>query len=390
MRVRVQNRRFVPALIHALIGTAVLYVGATTGLAAWRTAEAAPRPGPGALPSVVENVPSSVPTTAEYGPLGGISMVFAGTEVRDGLVGTVDHPWIAVSAHTGEYRAIDGPELPAAGASVMTISRDGNLLAWSTGTGVVVYDAVAGESRELEVDGLDHVGDFSPDSRLLLVHGDELGVLDVANGDVLATVEGDDAVMTRAAWRADSSAVDVVVGARLITLDVADDETSFQPTDIPEPAVLAWSSDGQQLASLREADGVKRLFISRLQPTGVVTDGAQIPTEGLALDRLLGFSGQRSIAVVAYPSESGGLERVMDIPLDARSPVDLTTLPPPGENWVGTDTLAVASDGLVAGSTDYPEQIWAWSYLARLVACGVFALFLLGLYVTRRPGASRR
>ncbi len=68
----------------------------TIGLAAWHTSQADPQPGAGALPTVVENAPASVPTTDEYGPVGGVSLVFAGTEVRDGLTGTLEHPWIAV------------------------------------------------------------------------------------------------------------------------------------------------------------------------------------------------------------------------------------------------------------------------------------------------------
>jgi hypothetical protein len=33
--------------------------------------------------------------------------------------------------------------------------------------------------------------------------------------------------------------------------------------------------------------------------------------------------------------------------------------------------------------------VWPWSYTSRLVGCSVFALFLLGLYVTRRPRPGR-
>ena len=103
------------------------------------------------------------------------------------------------------------------------------------------------------------------------------------------------------------------------------------------------------------------------------------------MDRLLGFSGERTVAVVAYLLESGSVERILDIHLDGRPPNDLTTLPAPGENWVDTGTLAIAADNLVAGSTDYEDQVWPWSYTARLVSCVLFMLFLLGLYVTRRP-----
>lgn len=389
MRVRIQRRGLVPALMVAVGGAVTLYLGATVGLAAWHTSRAAPLPGAGALPSVVENAPPSVPTTGDYGPIGGVSLVFAGTEVRDGLTGDLEHPWIAVSSHTGEYRALDAPDLPAAAASVMTTSHDGNLLAWATGSGVVVYDAVSGESRTWALDGVDRVGDFSPDSGLLLVGGAQLGIVDVTTGDLVASAETDDAVLERAAWRADSSAVDFVVGSDLTTLDTTGD-TSTRRTDIPEDASLAWSPDGEQLASLRTLDGAKRLFLTQLGTAGTSGESVQVSTEGIALDRMLGFSGERTVAVVAYELETGSIERILDIPLDGRSPADLTTLPPPGDNWVDTGTLSVASDNLVAGSTTYPNQVWPWSYTSRLVACSLLSLFLLGLYVTRRPRSSRR
>ena len=389
MRVRIQRRGLVPALVVAVVGTLLLYLASTMGLAAWHASRAAPQSGAGALPTVVENAPPSVPTTDEYGPIGGVSLVFAGTEVRDGLLGTLERPWIAVASHTGEYRAIDAPDLPAPGPAAMTTSRDGNLLAWATGDGVVVYDTVTGESRSLSVDGVDQVGGFSPDSTLLLAHGEELSILDVTSGEVVATADAADDVLGRTAWRFDSSAVDFVVGSELTTLG-ADGDVTTQPTDIPEPAPLAWSPTGDRLASLRTVDGAKRLFLSQLGEDGTLADGEQVSTEGIALDRLLGFSGERTVAVVAYLSESGSVERILDIPLDGRSPSDLTTLPPVGENWFDTSTLAIASDNLVTGSTEYPSQVWAWSYTSRLVACTLFSLFLLGLYVTRRPRSSRR
>lgn len=388
MRLRFQRRGLVPALIVAVVATALLYLATTAGLAAWKTSQAAPEAGAGALPTVVENAPASVPTTSEYGPVGGASMVFAGTEVRDGLAGTLEHPWIAVSSHTGDYRAIDAPDLPAPGRAVMSVSHDGNLLAWPTGDGLVVYDAVTGESRELPVAGTDHVGAFSPDSTMVLAAGDELAIVDVTTGDVLASAD-DPSVIARTAWRADSSAVDFVSGGDLTTLET-DGETTSQPTDIPDDAALAWSPTGRELASLREVDGVNRLFLSTLERRGTVSDGQQVDTDGISLDRLVGFSGERTVAVIAYLLESGSVERLLDIPLDGRSPANLTTLPPPGENWADTGTLAIASDNLVAGSTDYPNQVWPWSYTSRLVACVLFVLFLLGLYVTRRPRSARR
>jgi len=372
-------------VVLAVVGTVLLYLASTTGLAVWHASRAAPQPGAGALPAVVENAPDSVPTTGGYGPVGGVSLVFAGTEVRDGLLGTLEHPWIAVASHTGEYRAIDAPDLPAPGAAVMTTSHDGNLLAWPTGDGLVVYDAVTGESRELAVDTVDHVGAFSPDGSLLLAQGAQLDVVDVASGDVVASAAAGVDTLGRAAWRADSSAVDFVAGDTLTSLGVPDGDVTTQPTDIPASASLAWAPNGRRLISLQQVEGAKRLFLSALGRDGSLSEGEQVSTEGIALDRLLGFSGDQTVAVVAYQLESGSVERILDIHLDGRSPSDLTILPPPGENYVDTNTLTIATDNLVAGSTNYDDQIWPWSYTARLVACILFMLFLLGLFLTRRP-----
>ena len=320
MRVRIQKRGLVPALIVAVVGTVLLYLASTVGLAAWHASQAAPQSGIGALPTVVENAPPSVPTTDEYGPVGGVSLVFAGTEVRDGLLGTLEHPWIAVASHSGDYRAIDAPDLPSPGPDVMTTSHDGNLLAWATGDGAVVYDAVTGESRALALNGVDHVGDFSPNSSLLLVHGEQLAIVNLSSGGVVATADADDAVLGRAVWRADSSAVDFVVGSELTTLGAEGGDVSTQPTDIPELASLAWSPNGDQLASLRTMDGVKRLFLSPLGEDGSLADGEQVSTAGISLDRLIGFSGERTVAVVAYLLESGSVERDVEDPLDAPPP----------------------------------------------------------------------
>ena len=385
MRVRIQKRGLIPALIVAVVGTGLLYLGATEGLVAWNSSRAEPQGGVGALPSVVENAPPSVPTTDEYGPLGAVSLVFAGTEVRDGLFGSLDDPWIAVASNGGGYRALKAPRLPAAGPGVMTVSHDGRLLAWPSEAGVVVYDAVTGDARTLEIEGVDHVGGFSPDSGMVLAYAGQLSVVDVETGEVVATAEAEPETLRRTAWRADSGGVDFVSGDELTTIAVPAGDVSTQPTDVPEQASLAWSPGGDQLISLREMDGVKRLFLSQMGRDGTLSDGKQVSTDGISLDRLIGFSGDRTVAVVAYLLESGSLERILDIPLDGRSATDLTTLPSVGENWVSTDTLAIASDNLVAGSVDYEGQLWPWSYTARLVACALFAFFLFGLYVTRRP-----
>lgn len=384
MRVRIQRRGLVPAVVVAVVGTVLLYLGSTVGVAAWNASRADPVAGSGALPTVVENAPSSVSTTAEYGPPGGVALVFAGTEVRNGLLGEVEHPWITVTSHGAEYRALIAPDLPEAGPAVMATSRDGNLLAWPTDGGLEAYDTVTAETRKLPIEGVEHVGAFAPDSSMVLTYGDQLTAVDVRSGDTVAAVAADSAAVSRAAWRPDSSAFDFVTDGELTTVAVTDGAESRQPTEIPERASLAWSATGDRLASLRVKDGGKRLFLSRLGEGGAVARGEQVGTQGISLERLIGFSGERTIAVVAFLLESGSVERILDIPLDGRSPTDLTTLPSPGANWVGSDTLAIAADNLVAGSIATDDRVWPWTYSARLVACILLSGFLLGLYVTRR------
>lgn len=386
MRIRVQRRGLVPAIILAVVGTALLYVAATYGVAAWHASRTSVESGVGTLPSQIENVPDTVPTTDEYGPVGSVSVVFAGTEARRGLLDTIDDPWIAMSAQNGEYRALVAPDLPDPVAGAVTTSPDGNQLAWIGDSGVVVYDTVTGDSEELSVPGVSAVGAFAPDGSMLLTYAAEgLAVVHVAGGEVVATTEAPPETVTRAAWRPDGSAVDVVTGSQLTTLALPSGDVTQQDTELPETASLAWSQTGDRLVSLQEASGANRLFVSELGEDGALGTPTQVDSTGLAIDRLLGFSGERTVAVVALQLSSGSLEQIVDVPLDGRSATPLTVLPAPGENWAGTPTMSVATDVLYQGSTEFPDRVWPWSYTARLVGCLIVALFLLGLYVTRRP-----
>ena len=386
MRIRIQRRGLVPAIAIAIVGTVLLYLGSTYGVAAWHASRTSVEAGVGTLPALIENAPDTVPTTDEYGPLGSVSVVFAGTDVRRGLFGSVDDPWIAMSAQSGEYRVLIAPDLPAPAAGAVLLSPDGNRLAWAAGSGVVVYDTVTGESEELSVAEASAVGAFSPDGSQLLAYAAEaIVVVDAATGDVVATVDAPAEALPRAAWRPDGSAVDVVVGSELTTLEVPSGDVSTQPTELPEAATLAWSPTGDRLVSLQEESGAQRLFVSEVAGDGSVGAPTQIDTTGLAIDRLFAFSGERTVAVIALQLESGSLEQIVDVPLDGRSASALTGLPSPGENWVGTPTLAVATENLFTGSTEFNDPVWPWSYTARLVGCTIFSLFWLGLYVTRRP-----
>jgi hypothetical protein len=230
------------------------------------------------------------------------------------------------------------------------------------------------------------VGPFSPDGSQVLAYAVEgLVVVDATTGDAVATVDAPPGSLARAAWRPDGSAITLVIGSELTSLEVPSGDVSTQPTELPEAASLAWSPTGDRLISLQEETGAQRLFLSDVAADGSVGAPTRIDTTGLAIDRLLGFSGERTVAVIALQLRSGSLEQIVDVPLDGRSATALTGLPAPGENWVGTHTLAVATENLVTGSTEFNDPVWPWSYTARLVGCSIFALFLLGLYVTRRP-----
>jgi hypothetical protein len=385
VRVRVQRHRFVTALVVTLVGVLLLYVATTTGWAALQDTRSVTSSGVGTLPDAVERAPASVATTEEYGPLGPVSLVYAGTHVASGLFGELDPAWLAVSSQSGDTRALSAPGLPAPDPGAISVSPAGDLLAWVTGGSVRVYGTASGEVRDLAESDATRVGAFSPDGSRLLVEGDGLVVLDVGSGEAVARFPASPGTARRAAWRPDNQRVDFVAGRVLVTADASDGTLTRTPSDIPASAGLAWSPSGERLASLQRAGGSQRLFVSSLSDDGQVGAAEHVEVPGVSLQRLLGWSGAGTVAVVAYALETGAQERVLDIPLDGAGPTDLTILPGPGENWAGTGTMAVAGSTLAYGSADFPERIWPWSHLARLVACLVLGLFLFGLYVTRRP-----
>lgn len=384
MRIRIQRRGLVPAVVVTVVGVALLYGATTWGWAALQGSGSGSSTSVGTLPDVVEAPPPSVATTGDYGPIGRVSMVFAGTDVRDGLLGELDPAWLAISSLDGDYRALEVAGLPEPGAGAMSVSPAGDLLAWVGEAGVVVYDPVTDEASTHDVRGATAVGAFSPDGSHLLVQAGGLVVLDTGVGDVVAELEAAPNSLRRAAWRPDGSAVDLVAGDRLLTGSVPDGEVSEQATDIPEGSQLAWSPSGEQLVSLQSSEGIRRLFVSDVE-SGRVSTPRPIGTPRISVERLLGFSGTDRVAVVAFALDTGAIERLLDVPLGTGNISDLTTLPDPGVNWVGSGTLEIATDTLRFGSTDFDERIWPWSYTSRLVACIIAGVFFLGLFVTRRP-----
>lgn len=273
----------------------------------------------------------------------------------------------------------------------MAVTATGDRLAWATGDAVEIYDPATGGARELPLDGATRVGGFSADGSMLAVHADGLQVLDVASGEVVAAVEGSPRVATLlAAWRPDGSALDYVDGDDLVTVPVDGSRPTQQPTTLTSSASLAWAPDGESLVALQDVAGNTRLLRAPVTGSGRVGPPERIDTTGIALDRLLGFSGRETVAVSAFLLESGPVERVLDVSIDGGSPADITILPSQGDNWVSTRTLAVSADALRAGSTDFDNQLWPWSHRARLAGCILIGLFGLGLWLTRRPRAARR
>jgi hypothetical protein len=375
------------ALVVTALAVVLMYLAATWGIAAFNQARSPSDAGVGALPIAVDNPPASVGTTDQYGPLGAVSLVFAGTDVEHGLLGDVEQPWLAVAARTGDYRAVVAPDLPSAQAGGVAVSPSGDRLAWATGDGVRVYDPAADESRLVALDGASRVGTFSPDGSMLTVHADGLAVLEVASGEVVAEAAGSDPdVVRRSAWRADGSAVEYADGGDLVTVPADGSAPTTQPSPFDEAATLAWAPSGEQLVALEPgAEGVPRLQAAPLRAGGELGPARTVDTSGIALNRLLGFSGDDTVAVSAYLLESGSVERILDIPLDGGSVVDVTTLPPEDAgNWRDSATLAVSGQALRAGSTDFGNHVWPWSHRARLLACVLVGVFGLGLWLTRR------
>ena len=94
-----RSRVIVAVMVATLLGVTT-YLAATVGMRGLRSSEEMPTPtAAGNVPEFVYSPPETVPTTADYGPVGPVSVVFAGSKVRTGLSGEMDNPWIAVSAH---------------------------------------------------------------------------------------------------------------------------------------------------------------------------------------------------------------------------------------------------------------------------------------------------
>jgi hypothetical protein len=375
----------VAVLAAALLGTA-LYLVLTEGVAALRSSEPEVA-GPGEVPEFVYTPRDTVPTTDDYGPVGPVALVLAVPSVREGLTGRMENPWVAVSSQDGRYRALAAPHRPAPAADAVAVSPDGRVLAWGFEDGVVLLDPVSDEARELveQIPGDAAVGKFSPDGSLLTVYAGELHVMEVGSGEVVATLDGvDERAAQQAVWTTDGAALTYVEDGRLVTREWrSGSRTSVPAPTIATDATLAWSPSGEQLAAQREVRGVRFVEVFDVAEGGRLSLARTVRPAGHAQKELLGWVNERRVAVTALRIETGTLELVYSMStVDTSPPTQLMQLPVEGFH---RSSLEVAAGPLRQGSARFEEPAWPATDVSKLVASVVVSVFLLGLYLTRRP-----
>ena len=379
-----RSRVAVAVVVATLLGVAV-YVLSTAGVRALSSSEVSATTAAGSVPEFVYNPPDTVPTTRTYGPVGPVSMVFAGEHVRVGLTGSMGKPWIAVSSQDGRYRALFAPHRPAPASGAMAVSPDGRHVAWGYEDGVVLYDPVTDTSRETGPDlGPDpQVVRFSPDGRLLTVYDGSLRVVEVRTGAVLATLDGVDRRAGRqAVWTPDGSALTYVEKGRLVIHAWRSDARVSSRTPIASDARLAWQPSGKQLAVLRDTRGVKTVEVFDVVGEGRLRHARSVSRDRYAIQDLLGFTNDNRVAVTALSMDSGPLPLVYTMSTnDTAEPTEVMQLSGSGR-W---STLEIATQPLASGAAPFKEPDWPVSDLSKLVASAVAALFVLGLYLTRKP-----
>jgi len=378
-----RSRALVAVLVAALLGAA-LYLASTAGLRAVTSSQAVAATGPGSVPQFVYKPRDTVPTTGANGPVGPVSLVFAGDRVETGLTGTMANPWIAVSSRDGSYRALSAPHRPGPSRNAVAVAADGRQLAWGYSSGVVLYNPLDDTSREVgqELGDDPRVGRFSPDGHHLTVYDGRLRVLDVRTGKVAATLEGvDRKAAMQAVWTPDGSAVTYVAKGRLVIHAWRSEARVSSPTTIAPGAALAWQPAGKQLAALREARGVRSVQLFDVAGAGRLTPAGAVSRDGYAIQDLIGFTSDNRVAITALSMETGPLPLVYTMStVDDSPPTQVMQLSGSGR-W---DTLQVAAEPLSYGSTPFKEPHWPAKDLSKLVGSIVVALFALGLYLTRR------
>lgn len=380
--------KLVVAVVVAAGLAAALFLGSTVGM---RSLQAEPTvdTGPGNVPEFIYNAAVTVPTTEDYGPVGPVALVYPAGEVVVGLNERLANPWIAVSSQDGRYRALTAPHRPEPELGAVSVSADGSTLAWGFDGGVVVYDAVADQPRELAgvAEGRPHVGPFTPDGRYLTLHDGALRVLDLEEDRVTATLSGvSEQAARQAVWTRDGTALTYVTDGQLVTHRWKTDAVTAVPAPIAADATLAWQPAGKQLAALRDTRGVKAVDIFDVARDGSLELVNSVKRQGYAIQELLGFTTDSRVAVQVLALETSTIPLVYQMStVDDAPPVQLMQMPGGGENWVGPEFVEIAEQPLSRGSADFEKPPWPWRDLAKLVSSIIVAIFALGLYLTRRP-----
>lgn len=141
---------------------------------------------------------------------------------------------------------------------------------------------------------------------------------------------------------------------------------------------------------MREERGVRFVEVLGVRPDGSLSEPTRLRPDGYAQQDLVGFSGDRHVAVLALRSETGPSDFVYDLPLDGGPPTMLTQLPARGHNWHGAQHLELAPAALAGGSQAFPEPSWPWSDRSKLTFSVLAAVFVLGLYLTRPENRATR
>ena len=161
------------------------------------------------------------------------------------------------------------------------------------------------------------------------------------------------------------------------------------PVPLGPDATLAWAPTGDRLAAMREEAGVFVVDVFDVSASGRVKRVGTLSPEGYALQRLLGFTSEGQVSVLALRLETGPLEVIYHLAVEGETLTRLAQLPGPGRNWVDSTTMSIATEALANGSEEYEEPAWPWSDRAKLVTCVLIMVFLLGLYLTRLPKKMR-
>lgn len=381
--------KMIAVVVAAVVLGAALYVLSTSGMRALRSHEAVASSSTGHVPELAYAPPESVPTTADYGPVGPVSLVFAGSKVVTGLATRMENPWIAVSSQTGDYRALSAPHRPEPRRDAVSLSPDGTALAWAYDDGIVLYDPIEDDAREVdEVGDSPLVGAFSRDGRHLTVFDGALQVLDVGSGTVVATLAGvDETAFRQAAWTPDGSALTYLDDGRLVTHEWESGARSTTPTTISAKATLAWSPSGDQLAAMQEERGVRSVDIFDVAEDGSLSHVRTVAPDHYAQQRLLGFISDTRVTVTALTLQTGSLPRAFQMStVDTAQPAQVMQFTGSEVDW---DTFEVAEEALASGSAGFDEPDWPVSDRAKLMGSILVGVFLLGLYLTRRPRSRR-